>query len=95
MTVLRCRFELRFVEEALSARQISSAHRIRFHGFDETTKFGNTSLTSNVSIELTEGAPLEDMIARSAYCPLAGTAAKLVQSIEDKCFARIRDNLRR
>ena len=95
MTVLRCRFELRFVEEALSARRIASAHRIRGIGFDETTKFGNTSLTSNVTIEPTEGAPLEDVIARAAYSPLGGTAAKLVQSIEDKCFARLRDHLRR
>jgi chemotaxis protein histidine kinase CheA len=84
MTVLRCRFELRFVEEALSARRIASAHRIRGIGFDETTKFGNTSLTSNVTIEPTEGAPLEDVIARAAYCPLGGTAAKLVQSIEGR-----------
>jgi len=95
MTVLRCRFELRFVEEALSARRIASAHRIRGIGFDETTKFGNTSLTSHVTIEPTEGAPLEDVIARAAYCPLGGTAAKLVQSIEDKCFARLRDHMRR
>lgn len=94
-TVKRCRFELRFVEEALAARRIASAHRIRAIGYDETTKLGNASLTSNVQIEPAKDAPLQDVIVRAAYCPLGGTADLVVSSIETKCFSRLRSFLRR
>lgn len=94
-TVQRCRFELRFVEEALAAHRIASAYRVRSIGFDETTKLGNTSLTSNVQIEPTQGAKLQDVILRAAYCPMGGTSQLCVQSIEKKCFSRLRDLLRR
>lgn len=88
--VQRCRFELRFVEEALAARRIAGAYRVRGIGFDETTKLGNSSFTSNVTIEVTPGARLEDVICRAAYCPLGGTAELCVRSIELKCFSRMR-----
>lgn len=94
-TVQRCRFELRFVEEALAARRVAGAYRVRAIGFDETTKLGNCSLTSNVTIEPTEGAKLEDVILRAAYCPLGGTSELCVKSIEDRCFARLRWRLNR
>lgn len=94
-TVKRCRFELRFIEEALAGRRIAAAHRVRSIGFDETTKFGNASLTSNVQIEPTEGAELEDVILRAAYCPLGATSELVCASIETKCFSRLRDFLRR
>lgn len=81
--------------QALAARRIAAAFRIRSIGFDETTKFGLASLTSNVQIEPTEGAPLQDVILRAAYCPLGGTAELQVKSIEVKCFSRLRDLLRR
>lgn len=68
---------------------------MRTLGFDETTKLGLASLTSNVQIEPTPGAKLEDVILRAAYCPLGGTAELQVQSIETKCFSRLRDFLRR
>ena len=94
-TVRRCRFELRYVEEASSARRVAGAYKVRGIGFDETTKLGEGALTSNVTIEPTEGAPLEDVIMRAAYCPLGGTSEKVVSSIDLKCFARLRDMLRR
>lgn len=94
-TVKRCRFELRFFEEALAARRVACAHRIRGIGFDETTKLGNNSLTSNVTIEPREGAPFEDVILRAAYCPLGCTSDLIVQSIERKCFERLRGHLRK
>lgn len=53
------------------------------------------SLTSNVQIEPREGARLEDVILRAAYCPVGGTAELQVQSIEAKCFSRLREFLRR
>lgn len=93
-TVKRCRFELRFFEEALAARRVASAFRIRGIGFDETTKLGNTALTSNVTVEPTEGAPLEDVILRAAYCPLGSTADQIVRSIETNCMERLRGRLR-
>eukprot|EP00967_Tisochrysis_lutea_P115778 scaffold185791_cov26-Tisochrysis_lutea.AAC.1 len=52
-----CRFELRLIEEALAARRVACAYRIRQLGFDETTKFGNAGITSNVIIEPTHGEP--------------------------------------
>lgn len=94
-TVHRCRFELRFLEEALAARRVASAYRVRSIGFDETTKLGNSSLTSNVQIEPTEGAKFQDVILRAAYCPMGGTSQLCVESIEKKCFSRLRDFLRR
>eukprot|EP00325_Prymnesiales_sp_UTEX-LB-985_P018516 CAMPEP_0174751734 /NCGR_PEP_ID=MMETSP1094-20130205/100470_1 /TAXON_ID=156173 /ORGANISM="Chrysochromulina brevifilum, Strain UTEX LB 985" /LENGTH=333 /DNA_ID=CAMNT_0015957267 /DNA_START=1 /DNA_END=1001 /DNA_ORIENTATION=+ len=94
-TVRSCRFELRYVEEASSARRVAGAYKVRGIGFDETTKLGEGALTSNVTIEPTEGAPLEDVIMRAAYCPLGGTSEKVVSSINLKCFARLRDMLRR
>lgn len=71
------------------------AHRIRSIGFDETTKLGNTSLTSNLQIEPTEGAPLQDVILRAAYCPMGSTSELVVKSIETRCLSRLRDMLRR
>lgn len=53
------------------------------------------SLTSNVQIQPSEDAPLEDVILRAAYCPLGGTSDLQVKSIEAKCFSRLRDFLRR
>lgn len=68
---------------------------MRSIGFDETTKFGVASLTSNVQVEPREGAPLEDIILRAAYCPMGGTSELVVQSIESRCLSRLRDLLRR
>lgn len=68
---------------------------MRSIGFDETTKFGVASLTSNVQIEPSNGAPLEDVILRAAYCPMGGTSELIVQSIETRCLSRLRDLLRR
>lgn len=94
-TVRRCRFELRFVEEASAARQVASCFKVRGIGFDETTKLGHSTLTSNVTIEPVEGAPLEDIVLRAAYCPTGGTAEKCVESIDKKCFSRLRTILRK
>lgn len=93
-TIKRCRFELRVVEEALSARRVAAAFRVRSIGFDETTKFGISSLTSNVQIEPEEGLPLEDVILRAAFCPLGSTSQLLVDSIEARCLSRLRELLR-
>ena len=64
-------------------------------GFDETTKNGNPSITSNLIIEPTKGAVLEPVILRGAYCSAGGTSELIAKAIEDKCFARLRDFLRR
>lgn len=79
----------------LAARRVAAAHRIRAIGFDKTTKLGDTSLTSNLQIEPSEGEALQDVILRAAYCPMGGTSEMLVQSIERKCLSRLRDMLRR
>ena len=89
------RFELRFIEEALAARRTAAAYAIRMLGFDETTKNGNPSITSNVIIEPTKGAVLEPVILRGAYCSAGGTSELIAKAIEDKCFMRLRDFLRR
>lgn len=81
--------------QAIAARRVAAAYRVRSIGFDETTKLGMASLTSNVQIEPEMGAPLEDVILRAAYCPLGGTSDLQVKSIEAKCFSRLRDYLRR
>lgn len=94
-TIRKCRFELRFVEEAAAARRVAAAFRVCGIGFDETTKLGNSALTSNLTIQPVEGGPLEDVILRAAYCPMGGTSDKVVKSVDQRCFARLRDMLRR
>lgn len=74
---------------------MAAAFRVRSIGFDETTKFGVSSLTSNLQIEPEEGSPLEEVILRAAYCPMGGTADLVVQSIDSRCLSRLRDLLRR
>jgi hypothetical protein len=64
-------------------------------GFDETTKKGKPSITSNVIIEPTKGAPLKPVILRGAYCSAGGTSEAIAAAIEKKCFARLRDLLGR
>ena len=87
------RFELRLVEEALAGRRVASAFCVRQLGFDETTKFQDPSMVTSVLIEPTAGAKKEVVILRAAYATGGGTSAHLVQAVEDKCFARLRDFL--
>lgn len=94
-TIERCRFELRFLEEAIAARRIASAFKLRSIGFDETTKLGRASLTTSVTIEPIEGGNLQDVILRAAYCPYGGTSELVVKSIDERCCARLREFLRR
>ena len=47
-TLTDCRFELRFMEQYMAARKVAFAFAIRMLGFDETTKDGDPSITSNV-----------------------------------------------
>ena len=89
------RFELRLIEEALGGRRVGLAYAIRMLGFDETTKKGNPSITSNVIIEPTKGAPLEPVLLRGAYCSAGGTSEAIAAAIEQKCFARLRGLLAR
>lgn len=44
-------FELTTAEEALSARKVASAFRVRLLGFDETTDRQEPSITSNVQVK--------------------------------------------
>ena len=91
--VRKMRFELRLVEEVMAARRVASAHRVRQLGFDETTKFQDPSMVTSVLIEPKPGAKAEVVIMRAAYATGGGTSAHLVDAIEDKCFARLRDFL--
>ena len=86
---------LRFMEQYMAARETASAFAIRMLGFDETTKNGDPSITSNVIIEPTKGAVLKPVILMGAYCSGGGTAELIAHSIETKCFAKLRDFLRR
>ena len=94
-TLIDCRFELRFMEQYMAARQVAFAYAIRMLGFDETTKDGDPSITSNVIIEPTKGAVLKPVILIGAYCSAGGTAEKVAAAIETKCFAKLRDFIRR
>ena len=59
-------------------------------GSDESSKFGNAGITSNLLIEPEEGEACEVAILRGVYCSAGGTAAAVSQAIETKCFARLR-----
>ena len=89
-----CRFEGRTVEECLAAREVAAAYRVRMLGNDESTKFGNAAITSNVIIEPTPGAENKVVILRGIYCSAGGTAeAAVANAINKKCFAGLRDKL--
>ena len=64
----------------------ASAQRVRLLSFDETTKLQESSITSNVPIEPQQGAPLEPVILRGAYCSGGGEAAVrgLMDSLDDR-----------
>ena len=89
------RFELRTAVEACAAREVAAAYHIRVLGSDETTKFGNAGITSNVVIQPTPGADLKVVVLRGAYCSAGGTAEAIANAIDVKCFARGRDLLTR
>lgn len=90
-----CRFEMRTIDEALSGREVAEAYRVRQLGSDESTKFGNAAITSNVIIEKTPGAELKVVVMRGVYCSAGGTAEAVATAINTKCFARLRDLQRR
>ena len=92
-TIRQCRFELRTAEEAMAARRVAAAHRVRQLGFDETTKFQEPSMVTSVLLEPTPGAPPEVVVMRAAYATGGGTSALLVKAMEDKCFLRGREFL--
>ena len=94
-TLVDSRFELRTIQESLAARKGAAAYRIRVLGSDETTKFGNAGITSNLLIEPTRGADLEVVVLRGAYISAGGTAEAIANAIELRCFVRGRDFLRR
>ena len=90
-----CRFEMRTIDEALSGREVAAAHRVRQLGNDESSKYGNTAITSNVIIEPTPGADLQVVVLRGVYCSAGGTAEAITNAINLNCFARLRDLQRR
>ena len=92
-SIREMRFELRLVEEAMAARRVAAAHRVRQLGFDETTKFQDPSMVTSVLVEPTPGAALQVIILRAAYCTGGGTAELCASGIESKCFARLRQHL--
>jgi hypothetical protein len=99
VTVRECQkigYELTTVQEALSARQVAEAYAIKLIGFDETTDRHEPSITSNLRVQMTEGAPFETVILKAAYLATSGgTSEAIVAEIEGKCFERLRDLLRR
>lgn len=93
--LIQTRFELRMVEECLAGRQLGSAFAVRMLGFDESTKYGNAAITSNAIVEETEGGPLKVVVLRGVYCSAGGTAEAISSAVNKKCFARLRDHVRR
>ena len=89
------RFEMRTIVEAMGGRDAAAAHRIRMLGSDESSKYGNAAITSNLIVEKTPDADPEVVILRGVYISAGGTAQAVANAIENKCFARLRDLLRR
>lgn len=64
-------------------------------GFDEMIDQQEPSITSNVQIEPTDGAPDENCIQKAAYLSTRGGASAAIgDETEGKCFSRLRDLLR-
>jgi hypothetical protein len=92
-TIQNMRFELRALEETLAGRRVAAAYRVRQLGFDETTKFQDPSMVTSVLVEPTPGAKPQVVIMRAAYATGGGTSQHLVDAMEEKCFARVRNFL--
>lgn len=90
-----CRFEMRTVLECLCGREVAAAYRIRLLGFDESCKYGNAAITSNVVVEPTPGEELKVVVLRGVYISAGGTAVAISKAINEKCFGRLRDLQRR
>ena len=93
-TLAYSRFELRTAEECISARRIAEAYAVHQLGLDQTTKFHVPSMVTSVQIEPTRGAPREILILRAAYGTGGATAQHEATAVEDKCFNRLRLELR-
>ena len=88
------RFEMRTADEAMSARRVAEAYRVRQLGLDQTTRFHVPSMVTSVLIEPSKGAPAEVVILRAAYGTGGATSKHEAQAVEDKCFARLRNYLK-
>lgn len=87
----KMRGELTIAGEAIAAFKIAKAVRIVSFGFDESTKFGISLLSSNVQIEPhTHPSTIVDVVPRGATIAAGGTAAKVSALIERKIFRHCR-----
>ena len=88
------RFELQIAEECMAARRVGEAIRVRQLGLDQTTKFHVPSMVSSVLIDPPGDKPPEVVILRAAYGVGGATSKHEAASVEEKCFVRLRDDLR-
>lgn len=84
------RFALRTAEECMSARRVAAAIKVRQLGLDETTKFQDPSIVTSLLVKPSENVPAEVIVLRAAYVVGGATAEIIAQSVEEKCFARLR-----
>lgn len=90
----KMRGEVTIAGEALAAYKIGKALRIVSFGFDESTKFGISLLSTNVQIE-PHNSPgtILDVVPRGATIAAGGTAKKVSELVERKIFRHCRELL--
>ena len=93
-TLSDTRFELRTVVECLGGRDAAAAYRLRMLGNDESSKYRNPAITSNIIVEPEQGAELKVVMLRGVYLSAGGTAEAVTKAIDTKCFGRLRGHLR-
>lgn len=83
------RAEMTIAGEVMAAFQVAQAIRILSFGFDETTKFGNSVLSTNIQVVRPDGTTI-DIVLRGAFLIPGGTAVQVAASIEKDLFAHCR-----
>ena len=91
--IKKMRGELTIASEAIASFRVALSKRIISFGFDESTKFGLSLLSTNTQIETQDGKTV-DVVMRGATLTAGGTASALAWLIERKIFTHARTLLK-
>ena len=87
------RGEVTVAGEAMAAWKFAKARRIKFAGWDESTKFGDAVFACTFVIENFDGTEEEVCLRGLSLIPDGTTSAAILKHIEERHFAHARDRL--
>ena len=80
------RAELTICGEAMAAFQVADSSRVLSFGMDETTKYGDSVLSTNIQILRRDGKVV-DVVMRGAFLIPGGTAEQVTAAVDQKLMA--------